>query len=424
MIIPSVDIQNGNAVQLIGGKKLEINAGDPVPLARNFGRTGEVAVIDLDAAMGHGDNTEVINALLKVAPCRVGGGIRSYEKAMNWLDRGASKIILGTAAKPELLQQLPKGRLIAALDGVDGEVVVHGWKTKTGLSVLDRLRELSPYVFGFLVTFVEREGRLVGIDFDHVQKLKEAAGEAQLTVAGGIATPAEIAKLHDMGIDAQVGMALYKGHFDVADVLAEMLNTDRADGLFTTVVVDEWDRALGLVYSTAESLKEALKTGTGVYYSRSRKEIWRKGSTSGAIQELLDVRLDCDADALLFRVKQAGRGFCHLERFSCWDEGRGLKYLESTLLNRKATAPEGSYTARLYREPDLLAAKIREEVDELVAAEGTSNVVHEAADLLYFTMVRLAAEGISFSDVVGELDRRSRKVSRRGGDAKPGYLKT
>jgi len=72
----------------------------------------------------------------------------------------------------------------------------------------------------------------------------------------------------------------------------------------------------------------------------------------------------------------------------------------------------------------LLAAKIREEVDELVAAEGTSNVVHEAADLLYFTMVRLAAEGISFSDVVGELDRRSRKVSRRGGDAKPGYLKT
>ena len=136
------------------------------------------------------------------------------------------------------------------------------------------------------------------------------------------------------------------------------------------------------------------------------------------------MRVDCDADAFLFRVEQAGSGFCHLDRFSCWDEDRGLKHLESTLLDRKGTAPEGSYTARLYREPDLLAAKIREEADELVAAEGTSDVVHEAADLLYFTMVRLVAEGIDFADVVSELDRRSRKVSRRCGDAKPAYLKT
>ena len=176
MIIPSVDLQSSKAVQLVGGKELAVDAGDPRPIATKFGRIGEIAVIDLDAAMGTGDQTDTIKDLLKLAPCRVGGGIRSVERALMWLDAGARKVILGTAATPEILSQLPKERVMAALDAVNGEVVVEGWKTKTGASVKDKMKELAPYVGGFLVTFVEREGRMVGMDFDRVAELKEAAG--------------------------------------------------------------------------------------------------------------------------------------------------------------------------------------------------------------------------------------------------------
>ena len=187
MIIPSIDLQNGHAVQLIGGKERALDAGDPRPIADLFGRVGEVAVIDLDAALGTGSNREMILELLERAPCRVGGGIRDLQTARFWLDAGAQKIILGTAAEPELLNQLPKERVIAALDAVDGDVVVEGWTKKTGRTVLDRMQELKADVGGFLVTFVESEGRLGGIDEAQIKALIDAACDASLTVAGGVA---------------------------------------------------------------------------------------------------------------------------------------------------------------------------------------------------------------------------------------------
>ncbi|MDA0951393.1 MAG: HisA/HisF-related TIM barrel protein, partial [Proteobacteria bacterium] len=164
MIIPSIDLMGGQAVQLIGGKERAIEAGDPRPIAERFRLAGEIAVIDLDAALGQGDNRALIEELVKLAPCRVGGGIRDVETAIRWLDAGAAKVILGTAAKPEILRELPRERVIAALDAVEGEVVTHGWTTRTGASIDDRMAELAPYVGGFLVTFVEREGRMQGTD--------------------------------------------------------------------------------------------------------------------------------------------------------------------------------------------------------------------------------------------------------------------
>ena len=114
MIVPSIDIANGEAVQLIGGREQALKAGDPLPLARNFGRVGEVAVIDLDAALSQGSNAEQIRDLLPLVPCRVGGGIREVSTAIGWLDAGAHTVIFGTAATPQVLSDLPKDRVIAA----------------------------------------------------------------------------------------------------------------------------------------------------------------------------------------------------------------------------------------------------------------------------------------------------------------------
>ena len=128
MIVPSIDLQGGQTVQLVGGAEKAIDAGDPMPIAERFAIAGEIAVIDLDAAMRTGSNAALIEPLLARFACRVGGGIRDVASAVGWLDRGARKVILGTAAKPEILSQLPRERVIAALDARHGEVVVEGWQ--------------------------------------------------------------------------------------------------------------------------------------------------------------------------------------------------------------------------------------------------------------------------------------------------------
>jgi len=418
MIIPSIDIMGGKAVQLVGGERLEIDAGDPFPIAERFSLAGEIAVIDLDAAMGRGDNADLIRELVRRFPCRVGGGIRDADAALRWLDAGARRIILGTAATPEILGRFPKERLIAALDARSGEVVVEGWRTATGRKILERMEELGGYVGGFLVTFVEREGRMRGTDMELARKVVEAACEARVTIAGGVTSLAEIARLDRMGADAQIGMALYSGRMDLADGITAPLNSDRADGLWPTVVVDEGGRALGLAWSDAESVREAVRSRRGIYKSRARG-LWGKGETSGDEQELVRVDLDCDRDALSFVVRQAGRGFCHLGRASCFGEGGGLKDLLRRLRRRLEEAPEGSYTRRLFDDPELLKAKLREEAGELAKASG-GEVVSEAADLIYFTLVAMARAGIGMDEVERELDRRSLRITRRPGDAKEG----
>jgi len=412
MIVPSIDLQGGHAVQLIGGETRALDAGDPRPLARRFGLVGEIAVVDLDAALGNGSNAAAIADLLDIAPCRVGGGIRDVASAISWLDRGALKVVLGTAARPEVLKDLPRERVIAALDARHGEVVVEGWRKRTGQRVLDRIAELRDLVGGFLVTFVEREGRLQGTDLDFAKEIRAATGDADLTIAGGITSAEEVAELDRLGCDAQVGMALYTGKLELAEAFAAPLESDRPDGLWPTVVVDERDVALGLCYSDLASLRAALERGQGVYHSRSRG-LWIKGATSGATQELLRIDLDCDRDCLRFTVRQQPPGFCHLNTRTCWGEDSGLGSLARRLAARKLAAPAGSYTARLFADPDLLGAKLREEANELAAAEARAEVIHEAADVLYFVLTQLARHGVELAEIERALDRRALKITRR-----------
>ncbi|MCX5688645.1 MAG: HisA/HisF-related TIM barrel protein, partial [Planctomycetota bacterium] len=227
MLIASIDIMNGQAVQLRQGKTLVLEAGDPRELARKFAPLGEIAVIDLDAAMGKGSNAPIIREMLSLARCRVGGGIRDAATALEWLHAGAAKVIIGTAATPSLLSQLPRERVIVALDARDGEVVVEGWVKPTGRGVIERIEELRGLVGGFLVTFVEIEGTLSGLDAARVEPIVRAAAGCRVTAAGGIRTAEEIGALDRVGADAQVGMALYQGLIHPADGWSAALRSDR-----------------------------------------------------------------------------------------------------------------------------------------------------------------------------------------------------
>lgn len=418
MLIPSIDIQNGRVVQLRRGRELLLEAGDPVEIARWLAPLGEIAVIDLDAAMGTGNNRDVILPLLEIARCRVGGGIRDLETAHDWLDAGAVRIIIGSAAEPELLSRLPRERTIAAVDAWDDEVVVEGWRTGTGERVADRIERLRPHVGGFLATFVRNEGTGKGLDLERARSLRAIVGRCELAVAGGTRSAEEVADLDRIGIDVQVGRVLYDGTSSPAEMLEAMMITDRPDGLWPTVVCDESGQALGLAHSSRRSLERTLSTGR-VFYESRRRGLWEKGATSGATQVLKRLDLDCDRDALRFIVSQAEPGFCHRERWTCWDEGRGMHAIQRRLqaLTDGRNADPDSYTRRLLDDSDLLRSKLIEEAGEL--GEAGSDTVHEAADLAYFLMVALLQRGVSWQEVVGELEARTRRVRRRGGDAKP-----
>lgn len=410
MIVPSIDIMDGRAVQLRRGREQLLDGGDPLERLEEFAVAGEVAVIDLDAALGRGSNAPLVRELIRRAPCRVGGGIRDLETARSWLDAGAERVILGTAASPVLCGSLPRDRVVAAVDCDRGELMVDGWRSHTGRDVIAVIRELAPHTGGFLLTQIDREGCLAGFDAGLIERARIAARDARLTAAGGITTAAEIAALDRAGVDAQVGMALYSGSLSLADAVAAPLPAAHA---WPTVVCDEAGVALGLAWSTPESLRRAIHERRGIYWSRSRDSLWIKGQTSGATQELLRVDLDCDRDAIRFLVRQHGAGFCHRPARTCWEDRFDLPTLERLIRSRAAGAPEGSVTGALLRDAALLRAKLSEEAAELSDAGTAAAAEHEAADLIYFTLTALARAGGSLEGVRAELARRSRRLNRR-----------
>ncbi len=407
MIIPSIDIMGGKVVQLRQGRDLVLtDKRHPADLAAEFGRYGPVAVVDLDAALGRGQNSDLLAACCKVARCRVGGGIRTPDDVRRWIKRGADKVVVGTMANPEFLREFPPEWIVAALDARGDEVVVKGWTEGTGQTVLDRARRLEPYCSEFLYTQVEREGMLGGCSLDGAAALRSAV-DVPITVAGGISTIQELGRVLDAGCNAQLGRALYEGRIDLADAWVSRVHFDDR-GLVPTIVQDIGTRdVLMLAYSNAESLAKALRTAQGWYYSRSRATLWRKGATSGHVQRLVSTAWDCDADTVLFLVEQTGPA-CHLNRQTCFGAGDDnvLHRLDRLLEKRKRNAPAGSYTCKLFDDRELISAKLREETEEVIEAGTADEIVWEAADLLYHLLVRTRADGVGLDEVLAELRSR------------------
>jgi len=220
MLIPSIDLQNGHVVQLVQGERLAIEAPDPEPWIERFSRFSRVQLIDLDAARGRGDNSEMVSVICRRLPCRVGGGIRSIERARAVLTGGAHAVIASSALFRDgqvdvafarsLADAIGAERVIAAVDSRGGFVAIHGWKTILPVTAVEAVRALEPYCSEFLYTHVDKEGMMQGTDMDAIMAVR-AATTRRLTAAGGITTWEEIDALDASGIDAVVGMAVYTG---------------------------------------------------------------------------------------------------------------------------------------------------------------------------------------------------------------------
>jgi phosphoribosylformimino-5-aminoimidazole carboxamide ribotide isomerase len=227
MLIPSIDLQAGAVVQLVQGERLAIRDDDVFRWVDRFSRFPKVQVIDLDAAMGVGDNLSLVRQIAGQLSCRVGGGIRTVARAQDVLTAGARQIIAGsslfkdghvdTAFAEELAWAVGVERVIAAVDSRGGKVVVHGWKTALPLTAVAAIRALEPFCGEFLYTHVDAEGLMGGTDLEAIRQVREATTR-RVTAAGGITTQHEIDELDALGVDAVVGMALYTGKLAVPDI--------------------------------------------------------------------------------------------------------------------------------------------------------------------------------------------------------------
>ncbi len=324
MVISSIDIMQGKAVQLRQGREKVLERDDPLSLAEEFDRYGEICVIDLDAAMDKGDNHVLISKILKLGQCRVGGGVRTVDRARELIALGSRKIIIGSTAfehdeinigfLSQLAREIGRDQVIIAVDARDQEIVTRAWTHGTGLCLLSAVTQLEHYCNELLFTCVQREGCMQGIDMELVRKLRNIA-RCRLTVAGGVSSIGEIQQCARLGCDVQLGMALYTGKIGLADAFIESLNWK--NDLIPTITQDQDGRVLMLAYSNKDSIRRAFSTGKMHYFSRSRQELWFKGRTSGNTQTLIRMRADCDQDALLAVVEQEGHA-CHRGSYSCF----------------------------------------------------------------------------------------------------------
>ena len=430
MVISSIDLKNGHVVQLKNGKELVLQRDDADALIARFDMFGEVAVIDLDAALGNIDakgntvNTHLLKSLLHRGNVRTGGGIRSVKRAKELISLGAEKVIIGSAAwksnpvdgesvlNEEFLNELAaaigKDRIIISVDAINGKIAVKGWTETVDIPLVEGAKQAEKFCSELLFTCVEKEGCMQGTNMDYVRALREAV-KCRVVVAGGVSSVQEIKELEKLHCDVQLGMALYTGKVDLKEAFVECLDFEKSP-LIPMIAQSVNGEVLMQGYVNAEAVRKSFDCGRLTFWSRSRNELWTKGDTSGNVLQVVRMRTDCDRDCILATVLPTGPA-CHTGSWTCFtsaiDEKSSMGRLYNVIADRFANPKPGSYTATL--DNKRVREKVEEEAEELCEAEGKEEVIWEAADLLYFVNVLMYKEGVSWKDVYDELDRRHKE---------------
>ena len=219
MIIPCIDLMEGKVVQLVQGRDKALEGDAPLEMLERFAGFPEIQVIDLDAAMGRGKNSALVELLASRARCRIGGGVRTADRARKLMEQGAHRVIVGTAAFTPAMEEIAAAvgpqNILIALDSKFGKIVVKGWQEATEFTAEEVIGRLEPFCGGFLCTYVDKEGMMQGTDLDWFRRLRAATAH-EITAAGGITTIEDIRALKAMRIDAALGMAIYTGRLDLA----------------------------------------------------------------------------------------------------------------------------------------------------------------------------------------------------------------
>jgi imidazoleglycerol phosphate synthase cyclase subunit/phosphoribosyl-ATP pyrophosphohydrolase len=458
-VIPCLDVAEGRVVKGLKFENLR-DAGDPVEAARRYEAEGADELCFLDVAASHEGRGTLVGLVRRVAdvlsiPFTVGGGVRSVEDAGALLEAGADRVTVNTAAvlDPSLVTRLAERFgaqcVVVAVDAKkDGErfvVSTHGGRRRTEIGLGAWVAEVTARGAGeILLTSMDADGTKAGFDLAML-KAARAATALPIVASGGAGELAHFAPaVLEGGADAvlaasvfhdrifrvgQVKRALAKAGVPIRPAipagLEEVAFDDR--GLVPVVVRNAaTGEVLTLAWANDEALALTVETRQTHLFSRSRQALWRKGETSGNVQRVVRVSIDCDRDAVLYDVEPAGPA-CHTGTASCFapiaafgEAGRGttadplgLGPLLDVVAERKASPEPGSYTNRLLdKGVGKCAQKVGEEGVEVALAavsRDDAGLAAEIADLMYHVVVLMAARGLSPEAVAAELAARRGK---------------
>ena len=466
-LIPCLDVAAGRVVKGTRFTNLR-DQGDPVETAVRYEEEGADEIAFLDIAAAHENRGTLVNLVSRVAealsiPFTVGGGVRSVPDADALLRAGADRVVVNTAAvaDPELVRRLSEKFgaqcVVVAVDGQrvrgsggDARMVVttHGGRRITERGVVDWASEAARLGAGeILLTSVDADGTREGFDLEMIRAVRSAV-DVPIVASGGAGTLAHfVTAVREGGADAVLAAGVFHERvFTIGEVKAALASagvpvrlSGRAaaapgtaaglrvafdtSGLVPVVVRDVTNgEVLTLAFANAEALAATRATGYSHFFSRSRKELWKKGETSGNVQRVIAISVDCDGDAVLYDVVPEGPA-CHTGSRSCFRLAATLAEppaaaptldlgpLFAVVLDRKENPVAGSYTNRLLDDGlSKIAKKVGEEgVETALAAlvEDDDALAGEAADLLYHLVVLLTARGLSPAAIEKKLrDRR------------------
>ena len=347
ILLPAIDLHQGQCVRLLRGDydTAQVVAADPVETARAFEEQGAgwLHVVDLDGAKeGAPKNAELIAQVVERTGLQVevGGGIRNMATVDRYLELGAARVILGSAAlrDPQFVAEAVKRygkRVAVGIDALGGKVAAEGWLEQSQVDYLELARRMEDLGVQYLIcTDISQDGTLAGPNLTMLDQLNQAVS-CHVVASGGVSSLLDIVNLYDLGLyGAIAGKALYTGALDLRAAIAAChriggekgagLSEDELDLYFrksdlipAIIQDDDTGEVLMLAYMNRESFRKSLETGTTWFYSRSRRALWNKGETSGHTQTIVGVWADCDDDTLLLRVKQKGAA-CHTGSHSCF----------------------------------------------------------------------------------------------------------
>ena len=462
-VIPCLDVANGRVVKGVSFENLR-DAGDPVEGAVRYEAEGADEVAFLDIAAAHEKRGTLVELVGRVAevlsiPFTVGGGVRSVEDADALLRAGADRVTVNTAAveDPSLLTRLAERFgaqcVVVAIDGkrvrhgsgpAVMRVMTHGGRRETDRTVIKWAAEATGAGAGeILLTSVDADGTQAGFDLEMLRAVRTAV-DVPVVASGGAGQLDDFAKAVLVGgADAVLAASVFHDRVFTIGAVKEamrraglavrpapahvrtlLLRYD-ANGLVPVIMRDVvTGNVLTLAWANAEALAKTRETGLAHFYSRSRKALWQKGETSGNVQRVVGISLDCDADAVLYDVRPSGPAchtgadscFSRVETFDTFEPGAGpsdaldLTELFAVVRARKEAPVAGSYTNELLEAGVArIAQKVGEEAVETALASVTGDakaLAGEAADLLYHLAVLLTARGVAPGEVAAKLTER------------------
>ena len=327
--IPTLDISDGKAVLVKNGDVYKI-LGDPFDKAEFISINSHFQIIDIDAAKGKNNNRDLIKKIVKRYPCYVGGGIRTFDDAVDLLNSSARRIIVSTELNHDLLKRIPKDRLILAFDIDDNyNVYIKGRQEFHAKKLFDLFNEFIEYAEMITITFHHKEGTCLGIPLNQIKEIKEYIQNEniRIIVAGGIKSINEISELIDLGVVPQFGSVFWNGIFTLGEVfecISKKILEKKKESLIPSIIQSDEGVNLGLVFCNPLSLKISCDTRIATFFSREREKLWIKGSTSNNYFKVKNIHYNCDGSSLRFIVN--GDDFCHLGQKSCFgynDPARG-----------------------------------------------------------------------------------------------------